>query len=249
MGTAASGALTGTQQLPNYAQQNYPQFQSATNNITSGAYGASQIQGAGNTAISSGNSLVPYATQALQTGFDPQNAQYNAQFGQQQQQTGANAAANGVAGTPYGAGVTNAADNEFNLAWQQQELQRQQTGASTANSLLNQQNQGAVTGQGLLTGVADQNLSALSALNNAGGQATGVDQQMIQDFLAYLSGGTSATNAATSQYSAEASAALGQQGLTDQGLAGLGSLGSSLFSMIPGLGTAGGGSMAGLALV
>jgi hypothetical protein len=224
MGTAASGALTGTQQLPNYAQQNYPQFQSATNNITSGAYGAPQIQGAGNTAISSGNSLVPYATQALQTGFDPQNAQYNAQFGQQQQQTGANAAANGVAGTPYGAGVTNAADNEFNLAWQQQELQRQQTGASTANSLLNQQNQGATTGSNLLTGAANENLTGLTALNNAGSAATGVDQQMIQDFLAYLSGGTSASNAATNQYSAESSAALGQQGLNMQGLSGLGSL-------------------------
>ena len=224
MSGADTGAYSGTQNLPNYAQQNYPQFQSATNNITSGAYGAPQIQGAGNTAISSGNSLVPYATQALQTGFDPQNAQYNAQFNQNQQQTAANAAANGVAGTPYGAGVTNAADNSFNLAWQQQQLQNQQTGANTANSLLNQQNQGATTGSNLLTGAANENLTGLTALNNAGTAATSVDQQQIQDFLSYLSGGTSASNAATSQYSAESSAALGQQQLTDQGLSGLGSL-------------------------
>ena len=230
--TADTGAIQGTQNLPNYAQQNYPQFQSATNNITSGAYGASQIQGAGNTAISSGNSLVPYATQALQTGFDPQNAQYNAQFNQNQQQTAANAAANGVAGTPYGAGVTNAADNSFNLAWQQQQLQNQQTGANTANSLLNQQNQGATTGSNLLTGVANENLNALSSLNTAGNQATAVDQQQIQDFLSYLSGGTSASNAATSQYSAEADAALGQQKLNDAGLAGLGDLGGNILSSL-----------------
>ena len=224
MGTAATGALSGTQNLPNYAAANYPQFQSATNNITSGAYGAPQIQGAGNTAISSGNSLVPYATQTLQTAFDPNNQQYNAAFNQQQQQTGVNNAASGVSGSPYDAGVTNAANNDFNLAWQQAELQKQQTGASTADSLLSQQNQGATTGSNLLTGAANENLTGLTALNNAGSAATGVDQQMIQDFLAYLSGGTGATNAATGQYSAESSAALGQQQLTDQGLAGLGSL-------------------------
>ena len=224
MPTADTGAIQGTQNLPNYAQQNYPQFQSAVNNVTSGNYGASAIQGAGTTAISSANSLVPYATQSLQTAYDPQNAQYNAQFAQNNQQTAANAAANGVTGSPYGAGVQNAADNSFNLAWQQQELQRQQTGAQTAEGLLAQQNSGATAGANLLTGVANENLNALSSLNTAGNQATAVDQQQIQDFLAYLSGGTSASNAATSQYSAESSAALGQQQLTDQGLSGLGSL-------------------------
>lgn len=224
MSGADTGAYSGTQNLPNYAQQNYPQFQTATNNVTSGAYGAPAIQGAGNTAITAGNSLVPYATQTLNTAFDPQNANYNAQFNQQQQQTGANNAANGVAGTPYGAGVTNQADNSFNLAWQQQQLQNQQTGANTASTLLNQQANSGTAGSNLLTGAANENLSALSALNTAGGQATGVDQQMIQDFLSYLSGGTSATNAATGQYSAQANASLGQQGVNNQGLSGLGSL-------------------------
>ena len=231
MPTADTGAISGTQNLPNYAQQNYPQFQSTVNNVTSGAYGAPAIQGAGNAAITSANSLVPYATQALNTGFDPQNANYNAQFQQNQQQAGANAAANGVAGTPYGAGVTNAADNSFNLAWQQQQLQNQQTGAGTAATLLGQQNAGATSGANLLTSVPNNSLSALSALNTAGGQATGVDQQVIQDFLSYLSGGTGAANAATSQYSAEANASLGQQGVNNQQLAGLGSLGGNLLGM------------------
>ena len=221
---ADSAAFSGMQNLPNYAAQNYPQVQSAVNNVTSGAYGAPQIQGAGNTAINAANSVVPYATAALNTGFDPQNANYNAGLTNTTQTAAVNNAANGVSGTPYGAGVTNAADNSFNLAWQQQELQRQQTGAQTAEGLLAQQNSGATTGANLLTGVANENLNALSSLNTAGNQATAVDQQQIQDFLAYLSGGTSASNAATSQYSAESSAALGQQQLTDQGLSGLGSL-------------------------
>ena len=224
MGQADTGALSGTQNLPNYAAQNYPQFQQQVGQVTSGAYGAPQIQGAGNTAINAGNSLVPYATQSLQTGFDPNNAQFNQQFGQQQQQQQVNNAANGVGGTPYAAGVSNAADQAFDLNWQNQQLQRQQTGANTATGLLTGQNQGAQTGAGLLQSVPNESLSALGALNTAGGQATGVNQQIVQDLLAYLQGGTGASSAATGQYSAEANASLGQQGINNQGLAGLGQL-------------------------
>ena len=221
---ADTGAYQGTQNLPNYAQQNYPQFQSAASNITSGNYGGPQIQGAGNTAIAAGNSVVPYATQALQTGFDPQNAQYNASFGQNTDQMRATQAAQGVGGTPYGAGLETTGDQNFNLNWQQQQLAKQQQGASTAGALLNTQNQGATTGANLLTSAATNPLNALSSLNQAGLAATGVDQQVIQDFLAYLQQGTSATNAATGQYSAEASASLGQQQQNAAGLSGLGSL-------------------------
>lgn len=227
-GTADAGALSGTQNLPNYAQQNYPQVQAATQNITSGAYGAPAIQGAGNAAINAGNSVVPYATQALNAGFDPQNQAYNTGRQVNDQTTAVNNAANGVSGSPYAAGVANTSDQNFDLNWQNQMLQRQQAGAGTAEGLLGTQGNSATTGANLLTGAANNPLSALSSLNSAGGQATGVDQTMIQDFLSYLTGGTSASNAATGQYSAEANAALGQQGVTNSGLGGLGSLAGSL---------------------
>ena len=127
---ADQGAFSGSQNLTNYAQQNMPQMQQAVGQVTSGAYGAPQIQGAGNTAVQAGNSLVPYATQALQTGFDPQNAQYNRAFGQQNQQSAVNSAAQGVSGSPYAAGVQNAGDQSFNLDWQQQQQLGQPTSAS-----------------------------------------------------------------------------------------------------------------------
>lgn len=280
MPQADQGALSGTQNLPNYAAQNYPQVQSAVGNVTSGAYGAPQIQAGGNAtlgaggnafglaggaaglaaplapagagALTAGQSLVPFATQALNAGFDPQNANFNSQFTQQQQQSNVNNAATGVGGTPYAAGVTNAGDQAFDLNWQKQMLANQGQGGATATNLLGQGNQdistgagalntaggllgtaggllgtgGSLVGQGanVLTGVPNESIGALSALNTAGGQATGVDQQAIQDFLAYLSGGTGATNAGTGQYSAEANASLGQQGVNNAQLAGLGSL-------------------------
>ncbi len=265
-GGADQSAYGGTQSLPNYAAQNYPQVQGAVGNVTSGAYGAPQITGAGNATLgaagqansaasplisagtgqlTAGNSLVPYATQALQTGFDPQNQLYNQLYNQNQQQQNVTNAANGVAGSPYAAGVTNTADQNFNLDWQNAMLGRQQTGAGTAATLLGQGNQdiatganaigsgvsalgtgGSLAGQGanLLQSVPNESLSALSALNSAGGQATGVNQTQIQDLLSYLTGATSAANAGTSQYSAEANASLGQQAVNNQQLAGLGGL-------------------------
>ena len=231
-GQAASGALGGAQSLPNYAAANYPQFQSAVGSVTSGAYGAPAIQGAGNTAISAGNSLVPYATQSLQTGFDPQNALYKQQQQQNTDQTRATEAAQGVAGTPYGAGVENSSNNNFNLQWQNNQLARQQQAAGTAEGLLAGQNAGATTGAGLLQSIPNEKLAALGALNSAGGAATGVNQQQIQDFLAYLQGGTSATSAGTGQYSAEANASLGQQGIDNQGLAGFGQLAGNLLPLL-----------------
>ena len=224
---ADQGAFQGAQNLTNYAQQNMPQMQQAVGQVTSGAYGAPAIQGAGNTAVQAGNSLVPYATQALQTGFDPQNAQYNHAFGQQNQQSAVNNAANGVSGSPYAAGVQNQGDQNFNLDWQKQQLANQQQGASTATNLLGQQAQGAQTGAGLLQSVPNASIGALGALNQAGSQATGVQQQTVQDLLAYLQGGTGATNAATGQYSAQANASLGQQQQDNAGLAGLGQLGGT----------------------
>lgn len=224
MQQADAGALSGAQNLTNYAAQNYPQFQNVVGGVTSGAYGAPQIQNAGNIALSAGNSLVPYATQALQTGFDPQNALYNQAFTQQNQQSAVNNAANGVAGSPYAAGVQNAGDQAFNLAWQNAQLGRQQQGANTAAGLIDTQNRAGGAGATLLQSVPNESMQALNALNQSGAQATGVQQQTVQDLLQYLAGGTAATNAATGQYSAEANAALGQQGINNQGLSGLGSL-------------------------
>ncbi len=232
MPTADTGAIAGTQNLPNYAAQNYPQVQAATQNITSGAYGAPAIQGAGNNQITAGNSLLPYATSALNAGFDPQNANYNAGQQQNLQQTQVNNATTGTGSTPYAAGVDNASNQSFNLDWQKQMLANQAQGAGTAEGLVAGQGNAATTGTNVLTTAANNPLNALASLNTAGGQATGVDQTMIQDFLSYLTGGTSAANAATGQYSAEANASLGQQAVNNQQLSGLGSLGGTLFGSL-----------------
>lgn len=168
--------------------------------------GAASLQGLG-------NQNAGYSAQALQTGFDPQNALYSQLFQQGQDQQNAVNAQNGVAGTPYAAGVTGLAGNNFNLNWLNQALGRQQTAAGTASTLSNTANQdyaGASTlGQGAVSTEASssalpsqtyannlaQQLAALSGQNTVTSGATGIDNSTISSILQYLGYGTSAGQA------------------------------------------------------
>ena len=203
---ADTGAFTGI-----------TQFGQNASNINN-AYNAAGDNAAGTATVNAGTAMLPYASQALQTGFDPQKQLYAQQYQQQQDQTNASNAQNGVAGTPYGAEIADNQNQKFDINWQNQQLGRQSTAANTA---------GALTGAG--------------GRPNAGGTAVGQSvaqlpqqqlQQTIQDFLSYLQGGTGATNAGTSQYSAEAQASLGQQKQDAANLAGLGNLGGNIFTSL-----------------
>ena len=174
------------------------------------AYNAPASTAAGSALTTTGMNVLPYVNQTLQTGFDPQNALYAKQFQQQQDQSNVVNAQNGVAMTPYGAGLVNQNNQNFDINWQNAQLGRQQTAAGTAQSLIGAGSTGATTG----TSVGQ----SVPSLQNQ------FSQQQIADFLSYLQGGTGAANAATGQYSAEASANLGAAQQQNQGMAGLGTL-------------------------
>lgn len=63
--------------------------------------------------------------QLLQTGFDPQSALYDRMQQQNMEQANAGLSQRGLAMSPYGAGVANQANQNFNIDWQNQQLQRQ----------------------------------------------------------------------------------------------------------------------------
>ena len=182
----------------------------------------------GGNAINAGNAAGAYAPQALQTAFDPLSKQYAQQFAQNQNQANAVNAMSGVANTPYGAGLTQQADTNFNLGWQQQELQRQQTGAQTAQTLLGAQNAGLGAGGNAIM----QGGQALQQPLQMNQQAV---QQAIQDYLAYLQANTSNAAAYTGAANASTNAASNATGVLNQGTqqnnaatAGLGSLAGTL---------------------
>lgn len=209
---------------PPYQYQNQPAADQGAfggiNNLNtnpSGSYNSGASTGAGSALTTTGTSVLPYVSSTLASGFDPQNALYAKLFQQQQDQSRAQQAQSGVATTPYGAGIIDQNNQNFDINWQNQQLQRQGQAASNANTLIGGASTGATSGT--------------SVGQSVPGFQNQQQQQAISDFLAYLQGGTGASNASTSQYGAESSAALGQQGVTNQGIAGLGQLAGGIGSL------------------
>lgn len=226
-GSAPTALLNAENRI--FTPLGYPNATGAANQAYSGAGAlggiANAAYGSGANAMTAGQqtwgALAPYASSALQTGFDPQQALYQRTQQQVQDQTNSQNAMSGVASTPYGAAVADQANSNFNIDWQNQQLQRQQTGAQTAEGLL---------------GAGTSALNAGTSANQAGFQlGSGINQQAIADFLAYLSGNTANSAAFTGATNNTYAGALGGAGLTNQaqqqnnagtlaGLSGLGSL-------------------------
>lgn len=97
--------------------------------------GASPVSSAGaGQAAAAGQQLMGAGGQILSSGFDPQQAMYNQQSSNALNQQNAINAMSGIAGTPYGAGVTGQNQQLFNQNWLNQQLGRQQSAASAAGA-------------------------------------------------------------------------------------------------------------------
>ena len=200
----------GYQNLTNYNNfaQSFPgqysqDYASLYNNAVSNPY-ASGAQNSANAAGSySGNTLapmaasgaqslyasgqnaLPYGAQALATAFDPQNALYNRTQQQVTDQTQAALASAGLGSSPYGAGVAGQTASNFNIDWQNAQLQRQAQGAQTYGTISH-------AAGADFTGAAGLGQISTAATNQAGQlpyAAYGQNQQNIQQALGATTGG------------------------------------------------------------
>src|SRR5215469_16460699 len=121
----------------------------------------------------------PFINQTLAQGFDPQQALFNQLFNQQQQQNLASQAAAGVGSTPYGAGLSQQGNQNFDIAWQNAQLARQGQAAANAAGLAGIPGVTAGIGNTLIGTGGQLGLGAGNYLNN-------LNQQQIADYLAYV---------------------------------------------------------------
>lgn len=121
-------------QLQPMAQQS---LMAAYNNPYAQSYigGAQNIAGMGQMAGAQGMGA---ANQIYQSSMDPQQALYNRTAQAVQQQARAANAAAGIGTSAAGVGVEDQAMNNFNIDWQNQQLQRQLQGAQGAGNANNQ---------------------------------------------------------------------------------------------------------------
>lgn len=230
MPDAASGAFSSAGTIagmPNIPQQLYPQFSAAASNILQnpgaggmlqGAQGAANLgAGAANNAYgmgqflsSAGGSMLPYAGQIMQTGFDPQNALYDRTQHQLQDQVRASNAATGTGMSPFGAGVENKAMSDFNIDWQNNQLGRQSTAAGAAGGLLGAGGNAIGAGNSMMAGapgmlsstsmlpysaynqLGGDQFNALNTLSSAGLNQMTTPQMQQAAWMQYLQGGNQA---------------------------------------------------------
>ena len=105
------------------------QYQNAANSAA-GTYAglAGTLNQAANNNWGTQGALLNAGQQVYQTALDPQNALYNRTAQQLQDQTGATNSMYGLGSSGAGAGVANQAMSNFNIDWQNNQLQRQVQG-------------------------------------------------------------------------------------------------------------------------
>lgn len=269
------GAATS---YPNYA---LPQYQSISNDLVNNPYAqgaqqagvnagaaagsiANQQYTAAGTLQGMGSQAAPYGQQILQTGFDPQQALYNRTQQQTMDQLQAANAMSGLSGSPYGAGVVGQGISNFNIDWQNQQLQRQATaaqgygalnsavgqdfsgaGALGSAAVGNYQNAGAIP-YTTSTGISQTQLGGLGALGAGIQGSYAPAQTLANDYQSYLGLGNNATSqlnsAQNSNFGQQLNAFNAQQAQNNSSLAGLGALGSGLFQGVNTLASGGSGS-------
>ena len=211
----------------NVPAQLYPQIASTAQGVVNNPYaapaqtaansagqsstnvGGMDLTNAGNLS-STGNALLPYATQILDMGLDPQSALYNRTLGQVTDQINAQNAASGIGTSPAGAGITDQALSNFNIDWQNNALNRANTAAGAA-STINQAGGSDITQAGNIgnAGVTAQNaggqlpyaqygtnlgniLTALNAQSAAGLNTNTVPQGVLNALQSYMGLGQTA---------------------------------------------------------
>jgi len=203
-GAASSlqGAATSLTSLGNTTTGTaVPGYQSIYQNTTSNPYYSQAQTGAGQTAQTGGqfgqsevnnayglqalgNSLGQYAPGIAATAFDPQNQLYNQQQQVNNQQQNAINAQNGVAGSPFGAGLAGESNQNFNINWQNNQQQRENAGVAALGSL-------AQTQSGLQTAAGDLGTSGLNTMYAS-------SQLPSQTYLGQQSADTNALNSLVS---------------------------------------------------
>jgi hypothetical protein len=273
-GQADQGAISGIGSLGQYntAGASLPQYGQITQNVVNNPYAGLYQQGANNTAaagwgvgqgqigagmdlMGAGQAMLPYAQSILQTGFDPQNALRDRTQQQLTDSIRAGESARGIAMSPYGAGIENKGLSDFNIDWQNAQLQRQNTAAQGAGYLTNSGGNAINLGQNVSTlglqsltnaaglpyatanTIGTNQMGALGQYGQYGQQAASIPQQQIADYLQYLGVGNQAGGVANQAYANQLTA---QKNQFDQSQ----TLGKNLGSGLQGLGNwwKGGGS-------
>jgi len=195
-GTAAQSGYGGNyQRNADLAASQYYNLAPLLQQQSQNAYGTQQ-------------SLLQAGQNVYNMGLDPQNALYNRSVQQLQDQTGATNSMYGLGSSAAGAGVANQALGNFNIDWQNQQLQRAAQGLSAYTGAAGAAGQYGQYGTALAEAAPGYYLTAGQTPYNVGMQLAGAPltsaQSIQSNIIPYLNYGQGAQ---TVPYNAQAQGA------------------------------------------
>ena len=214
----AGGIASNTARTDGLYNMALPAYTKQYNDVVNNPGNATAMQGAwdvagmgtgvGHDQVNRGNQMGGLAGGAIQTGWDPQSANFNWGLGQTRDSANVNAAQSGVAGSPFGANQASGSVEQFIRDWQSSQQQRQGAGIQQLGEI----NRGAneSQGQGLQTlqtssilpqatagATSQMQISALNQLVQALSGITSSSNQTLGVANSYLNTGTNAASQAT----------------------------------------------------
>lgn len=200
--TALSGGNNPYSQLSPQIIQAFQQLfnNPGTAGYTSGAGNAGQaLTTIGNQAVNAAPqlntaalSLLPGATSVMNMGLDPQMALYQQQLQQTNDQANVANAQYGLTGQ-QAAGNLNQADKNFNIDWQNNELQRAIAGLNAGGSAITNASGNAINASNLGTTGASNLLAGGAAPYNAANTIGNTQETALNEYLAQLLGPVTST--------------------------------------------------------
>lgn len=193
---SANAIYGGLGSLPNYNMyaQTLPQAGGIAQGMVNSPYAGGYQAGAGTASQLGGMAaLGQFGTggQILNTAFDPQQDLYNRTLAQTTDAARAGAAARGLGDTPWGAGVENQAVRDFNINWQNQQLQRQIAGGQAGTQMQAGAAplfmQSAAMPWQTQQQIGNANLGTLGQLGQFGAAGAAQQGNLNQQYLNYLS--------------------------------------------------------------
>ena len=177
-------------QLAAYNTYNNPYQQAA--NLAGQQYGnlGSNLTNAANLQFGQQQPLLNAGQQVFNTAFDPQSALYNRTVQQLQDQTGATNSMYGLGSSAAGAGVANQALGNFNIDWQNQQLQRQLAGLQGYGSAIGQAGAAGAQGGALGAAGAGYTLQGGQLPYQTAQTIGGAPAQIGQNYANYMQGTT-----------------------------------------------------------
>lgn len=209
----AYDAIGGMEAMPNFPQQTYDAYApGATQQISQPTgYNPADTVAMGNNISRLPQEYLPYVRDMMAEGFNDNNEVYGRAAHNLTEQVRSGLGVRGLASGPYGAGVENQAMSDFNLDWQDRQLDRMTSAFGAALPGFATAGQQMGYGQDVAQGAGRYQANLADMLSVMGDRNYAQPQRIANSWLSYTDRGTAADSVEAQNYATQINAYQAEQ--------------------------------------